>query len=39
MRQTYDRHALAYVVEVKNGQQTVGDGSTHLRGGDGSGSA
>lgn len=39
MRQTYDRHPLAYVVEVKNGEQSVGDGSAHLRGGDGSGSA
>lgn len=33
MKQTYDRHPFAYVVEVKNGEQTVGDGSPHLRGG------
>lgn len=38
-KQTYDRHSLAYVVEVKNGEQTVSDGSAHLCGGDGSGSA
>lgn len=38
-KQTYDRHPLAYVVEVKNGEQTVGDGSAHLCGSDGSGSA
>lgn len=36
MRHTYDRHPLAYVVEVKNGEQTVGDGSAHLCGGNGS---
>lgn len=28
---TYDRHPLAYVVEVQYGQQGVRDGTSHLR--------
>lgn len=39
MRRTYDRHPLAYVVEVQNGKQAVGDDSAHLCCGDGPGSA
>lgn len=30
---TYDRHPLAYVVEVQYGEQSVSDRSSHLCGG------
>lgn len=33
MIHTYDRHPLAYVVEVQYGEQSVGDRSTQLCGG------
>lgn len=32
MIRTYDRHPLAYVVEVQYGEQSVGDRSSHLCG-------